>query len=41
MPAPEPADYSDELSPAQLAALRDLVPQDERKLGELVHEFTW
>lgn len=38
---PAPADYSDELSNAQLAALRSLVPQDERKMGALVHEFTW
>ena len=38
---PEIADYSDALSKAQLAALRELSPQDESKMGALVHEFRW
>jgi len=39
--APEPADYSDELTPEQLAALRHLAPQVESEMGDLVHEFQW
>jgi hypothetical protein len=38
---PKPADYSDEVSDAQVSALRSLVSQDESKMGALVHEFTW
>jgi hypothetical protein len=41
IPAPKPADYSDELTKAQLAALREHAPQDETKMGALVHEFSW
>jgi hypothetical protein len=41
IPAPEPADYSDELTEAQLRALRQLAPQDEADMGDLVHEFRW
>lgn len=41
IPPPEPADYSDELTPEQLAALRQLAPQDEADMGDLVHEFRW
>ncbi len=41
IPAPTPADYSDELSGAQVDALRKHAPQDESKMGHLVHEFTW
>lgn len=37
----EPADYSDELTEAQIEALRQYAPQDEKKMGPLVHEFTW
>jgi hypothetical protein len=38
---PEPADYSDEITPAQLAELRKFAPQDESLMGALVHEFRW
>lgn len=41
IPPPEPADYSDELTAEQLAALRQLAPQDEVDMGDLVHEFRW
>ncbi len=41
LPPADPADYSDELTPAQLEALRQHAPQDEREMGPLVHEFTW
>ena len=37
----EPADYSDELTEAQIEALRQYAPQDEKQMGPLVHEFTW
>lgn len=41
MPAPEPADYSDELSNEQIDVLRKVATQDETKMGALVHEFVW
>ena len=41
IPPPEPADYTDELSAEQLDVLREVVTQDESKMGPLVHEFTW
>lgn len=41
IPAPKPADYSDEVSTAQIEALRSISCQDESKMGSLVHEFTW
>lgn len=41
LPPPEPADYSDELTDAQIEALRQYAPQDESKMGALVHEFSW
>ena len=41
LPAPEPADYSDELTIEQVAALRECAPQDEAEMGDLVHEFRW
>jgi hypothetical protein len=41
MPVATPADYDDELTNAQLDALRTCAPQDESKMGALVHEFTW
>lgn len=41
IPAPEPVDYSDELTKEQIDALREFAPQDESKMGALVHEFTW
>lgn len=41
VPPPPPADYSDELTKAQLAELRKLAPQRESEMGPLVHEFTW
>lgn len=41
IPPPKAADYSDEVSPAQVEALRALACQDESKMGALVHEFTW
>lgn len=41
LPPVEPADYSDELTQAQLKTLRQYAPQDERQMGPLVHEFTW
>ena len=41
VPAPKPADYSDEISNEQDAALRTYAPQDESKMGPLVHELAW
>lgn len=41
LPPVLPADYSDEVSPAQIDALRKVACQDESKMGALVHEFTW
>ena len=41
IPPPPPADYSDELTNAQIEALRQHAPQDENKMGPLVHEFRW
>lgn len=41
VPPAVPADYSDELTEAQIEALRRFAPQDERQMGPLVHEFTW
>jgi hypothetical protein len=41
IPAPEPADYSDEVSLEQIEALRCFAPQNPAKMGPLVHEFTW
>lgn len=41
IPSPPPANYDDELTPAQLAALRLLAPQNESEMGDLVHEFRW
>lgn len=41
IPAPEPADYTDELSADQIEALRGFAPQDEAEMGALVHEFAW
>jgi len=41
VPCPERADYSDEVSDAQMERLRKFVSQDERAMGPLVHEFTW
>lgn len=41
LPAPEPADYSDEMTEAQVDALRRCAPQDESAMGPLVHEFTF
>lgn len=39
VPPPEPADYSDEMTQAQVDALRQHAPQDESKMGSLVHEL--
>ncbi len=41
IPRPKPADYSDEISTEQLALIRAIVTQDERKMGPVVHEFAW
>lgn len=41
MPTPAPADYSDELTKEQIDALRELAPQEESKMGALVHELCW
>ena len=41
IPAAPGGDYNDELTPAQVDALRQHAPQDEAKMGPLVHEFTW
>jgi hypothetical protein len=41
LPAARPADYSDELTKAQIEALRACAPQDEAKMGPMVHEFSW
>lgn len=41
IPAPEPADYSDEVTAEQIAALRQRAPQHESDMGDLVHEFRW
>jgi hypothetical protein len=41
IPEPEPADYSDEMTSADVQALRDVCTQDESKMGALVHGFTW
>ncbi len=41
MPPALAADYDDELTPAQVAALQTYAPQNESEMGELVHEFTW
>jgi hypothetical protein len=41
VPPPKAADYSDEVSTAQIKALRSQHCQDESKMGALVHEFTW
>lgn len=41
VPEPPPADYSDELTAAQLAAMRMEWTQDEAEMGPLVHEFKW
>ena len=38
---PAHADYSDEISTAEIAALRQFAPQDESLMGALVHEFRW
>lgn len=40
-PPAEPADYSDEMTLAQIELLRGCWTQDEAKMGSLVHEFTW
>ena len=34
-------DIDDEISPEQLEKLREIITQDERDMGPLVHEFTW
>ena len=41
IPEPEPADYSDELTNADVDALRSIWTQDERAMGAIVHEFRW
>jgi len=41
LPEPPAADYSDEISVAQLAALRAAWTQDESAMGPVVHEFKW
>jgi hypothetical protein len=41
LPKPAPADYSDEITKEQHEALRRFAPQDEAKMGPVVHEFTW
>ena len=41
VPPSPPANYSDELTDAQAAALCRHAPRDEAKMGPLVHEFTW
>ena len=41
IPPPPPADYSDELSNTQIEVLRSYAPQDESKMGPVVHEFRW
>jgi hypothetical protein len=38
---PKPADYSDELTDEQIAALKRVVTQNEKEMGPVVHEFTW
>ncbi len=38
---PAPADYTDEVTAEQYEALRRFAPQDESKMGALVHEFRW
>ena len=41
IPEPLPADYSDEVSKAQVEALRRAHTQVEAEMGPLVHEFRW
>lgn len=41
LPEPPAADYSDELSRAQLDRLRSVWTQDESAMGPVVHEFRW
>lgn len=41
VPAPAPADYSDEISEANFAALRALWPQSAAGKGPLVYEPKW
>jgi hypothetical protein len=41
LPEPPAADYSDELTKAQVANLRQLWTQDESAMGPVVHEFKW
>lgn len=41
LPEPPAADYSDELTKAQIENLRSVWTQDESKMGPVVHEFSW
>lgn len=41
LPEPPAADYSDELTKEQIAALRAEWTQDESAMGPVVHEFKW
>lgn len=41
VPEPMPADYSDEISEAQMEAVRSVWTQDEAAMGPVVHEFKW
>ena len=41
LPPPEPANYSGELTEAQVDAMRRYAPQNESDMGPLVHEFTF
>jgi hypothetical protein len=39
--AKAPADYADEVERAHFDALRKAAPQDEAKMGQLVHGLEW
>jgi hypothetical protein len=41
IPEPPAADYSDEITEKQMAALRTVWTQDESAMGPVVHEFKW
>lgn len=41
IPEPPEADYSDEITEAQIKNLRSAWSQDESAMGPVVHEFKW
>lgn len=41
IPEPAPADYHEELTATDLAALRESCTQDAAAMGTVVHEFRW